>query len=37
MKDGRIREIALEMLKVTLLGQDPDGGDKRRYRLDRKV
>lgn len=33
-KDGRIREIALEMLRVTLLTSD---GDKQRYRLDRKL
>jgi predicted DNA-binding protein with PD1-like motif len=40
MKDGRIREIALEMLKVTPLGAEtPDGGnsEKKRYRLDRRV
>ncbi len=33
-KDGRLKEIALEMLKVTLLTTD---GDTRRYRLDRKL
>ncbi|WP_394841631.1 hypothetical protein LZC95_31730 [Pendulispora brunnea] len=33
-KDGRIREIALEMLRVQPL---PDEGDKRRFRLDRKL
>jgi predicted DNA-binding protein with PD1-like motif len=33
-KDGRIKEIALEMLKVTLLTTD---GDTRRYRLDRRL
>jgi predicted DNA-binding protein with PD1-like motif len=33
-KDGRIREIALEMLKVTLLTSD---GETQRYRLDRKM
>jgi predicted DNA-binding protein with PD1-like motif len=37
MKDGRIREIAIEMLKVTPLGPDPDGGPTQRYRLDRKL
>jgi predicted DNA-binding protein with PD1-like motif len=38
MKDGRIREIAIEMLKVTTLGPDAtDGGEKQRYRLDRRV
>jgi predicted DNA-binding protein with PD1-like motif len=38
MKDGRIREIAIEMLKVTTLGPDgPEGGEKQRYGLDRKV
>jgi len=35
MKDGRIREIAIEMLKVTPIG--PSEGDKQRYRLDRKL
>lgn len=34
-KDGRIREIALEMLKVTPLGET-DGGH-RRFKLDRKL
>jgi predicted DNA-binding protein with PD1-like motif len=33
-KDGRIREIALEMLRVQPL---PDEGDKRRFRLERKL
>jgi hypothetical protein len=33
-KDGRIREIALEMLKVSLLTTD---GETQRYRLDRKL
>jgi len=33
-KDGRIREIALEMLRVTLLTSD---GETQRYRLDRKM
>jgi len=38
MKDGRIREIAIEMLKVTPLGADPSGqGSSQRYRLDRKL
>jgi hypothetical protein len=35
MKDGRIREIAIEMLKVTSIGASE--GDKQRYRLDRKL
>jgi hypothetical protein len=35
MKDGRIREIAIEMLKVTPIGERE--GDKQRYRLDRKL
>jgi predicted DNA-binding protein with PD1-like motif len=34
MKDGRIREIALEMLKVTPL---PPDGEKSRFKLSRKV
>ena len=34
-KDGRIREIALEMLKVTLLG-DPNVRP-RQFKLDRKL
>ena len=34
-KDGRIREIALEMLKVTPLDDTPEG--KRSFRLDRRV
>jgi hypothetical protein len=34
MKDGRIREIALEMLKVTAL---PPDGETQRYRLSRKM
>ncbi|WP_394830940.1 hypothetical protein LVJ94_30980 [Pendulispora rubella] len=33
-KDGRIREIALEMLRVQQL---PEEGDKRRFRLERKL
>ncbi len=33
-KEGKIREIALEMLKVTPLEND---GEKRRFRLERKV
>jgi predicted DNA-binding protein with PD1-like motif len=33
-KDGRIKEIALEMLRVTLLTTD---GETRRYRLDRRM
>jgi hypothetical protein len=33
-KDGRIKEIALEMLRVTLLTTD---GETRRYRLDRRL
>ncbi len=33
-KDGRIKEIALEMLRVTLLTSD---GETRRYRLDRRL
>jgi predicted DNA-binding protein with PD1-like motif len=33
-KDGRMREIALEMLRVTLLASD---GETHRYRLDRKM
>jgi len=33
-KDGRIREIALEMLRVTLLTSD---GETQRYRLDRRM
>jgi predicted DNA-binding protein with PD1-like motif len=35
-KDGRIREIALEMLKVTLLDGDPDARP-RHFKLDRKL
>jgi predicted DNA-binding protein with PD1-like motif len=34
-KDGRIREIALEMLRVTPIGDDSDG--KRRFKLERKI
>jgi predicted DNA-binding protein with PD1-like motif len=34
-KDGRIREIALEMLRVAPLGDDGDG--KRRFKLERKI
>ncbi|HXX69984.1 MAG TPA: DUF296 domain-containing protein [Polyangiaceae bacterium] len=34
-KDGRIREIALEMLRVAPLGDDPDG--RRRFKLERKI
>ena len=34
-KDGRIREIALEMLKVSPLESEVEG--KRRFRLDRKM
>ena len=33
-KDGRIREIALEMLRVKAL---PEEGGKRRFRLDRRM
>ena len=33
-KDSRVREIALEMLKVTPLESD---GPHRRFRLDRKI
>ena len=33
-KDGRVREIALEMLRVTLLTTEGDG---QRYRLDRRL
>jgi hypothetical protein len=33
-EDGRIREIALEMLRVTLLTSD---GETQRCRLDRKM
>ena len=35
-KDGRIREIALEMLKVTLLDEDPNARP-RHFKLDRKL
>ena len=35
-KDGRIREIALEMLKVTLLDQDASARP-RHFKLDRKL
>ena len=35
-KDGRIREIALEMLKVTLLGEDANVRP-RHFKLDRKI
>jgi hypothetical protein len=34
-KDGRIREIALEMLRVAPLGDDASG--KRRFKLERKI
>lgn len=34
-KDGRIREIALEMLRVTPLPDDPEG--RRRFKLERKI
>lgn len=34
VKDGRIKEIALEMLRVTLLTTD---GETRRYKLDRRL
>ena len=33
-KDGRIREIALEMLKVSPLESSPANGERRRFRLD---
>jgi predicted DNA-binding protein with PD1-like motif len=36
-KDARIREIALEMLRVTLISTDPTTDGKRRYKLDRKI
>jgi predicted DNA-binding protein with PD1-like motif len=36
-KDGRIREIALEMLKVSPLESSPANGERRRFRLDRKM
>jgi predicted DNA-binding protein with PD1-like motif len=36
-KDSRIREIALEMLRVTLISTDPTTEGKRRYKLDRKI
>jgi predicted DNA-binding protein with PD1-like motif len=36
-KDSRIREIALEMLRVTLVSIDSAPGEKRRYKLDRKI
>ena len=35
-KDGRIREIALEMLKVTLLDEDPNVKP-RHFKLDRRL
>jgi predicted DNA-binding protein with PD1-like motif len=35
-KDGRIREIALEMLKVTLLDEDPNARP-RHFKLDRRL
>ena len=35
-KDGRIREIALEMLKVTLLDEDPNTRP-RHFKLDRRL
>jgi len=35
-KDGRMREIALEMLKVTLLDEDPNARP-RHFKLDRKL
>jgi hypothetical protein len=34
-KDGRIREIALEMLRVSRLPDTEDG--KRRFRLERRI
>lgn len=34
-KDGRIKELALDLLKITLLGFEPGGA--RRYKFDRKV
>jgi hypothetical protein len=34
-KEGRIREIALEMLRVSLLDDTPEG--KRRFRLERRM
>jgi hypothetical protein len=36
-KDGRIREIALEMLRVTPLEEGEEGSDKRRFKLERKL
>jgi hypothetical protein len=39
-KDARIKEIALEKLRVTLLGDEPHQGDsppRRRFKLDRKI
>jgi hypothetical protein len=34
-KDGRVREIALEMLRVSRLPDDDDG--KRRFKLERRM
>jgi hypothetical protein len=34
-KDSRVKEIALEMLRVTPLGETPEG--RRRFKLDRKM
>jgi hypothetical protein len=36
-KDGRIREIALEMLRVTPLDEGAQPGSKRRFKLERKL
>jgi predicted DNA-binding protein with PD1-like motif len=42
-RDGRIKEISLDMLRVTLLGDEPPRGDgvdatpRRRFKLDRKM
>jgi predicted DNA-binding protein with PD1-like motif len=36
-KDERIREIALEMLRVTLVSTGTEPGERRRYKLDRKI
>jgi predicted DNA-binding protein with PD1-like motif len=36
-KDGRIKEIALDMLKVTPLPEDPAAPGKRHFKLDRKL
>ncbi len=36
-KDSRIREIALEMLRVTLVSGESTEPGKRRYKLDRKI